>query len=264
METMEQYNHFKVKQDGSIFIVTLANPEKRNIFSAETWEEMRMIIALISNREDIRVVLINAEGTCFSAGIEFQTLLQADSHMVRKALYKNQNTFYGWEELDIPVIVAIQGYCLGNAAEMILFADLRIASKDAVFAYPEVQVAGLAPDMGGLAKLHHLVGIGQAKRLILTGEYIDGQEAKNIGLVEYLVENEELQEKAMCVARAIAASPEAGIYMAKKGLNMAPESSKLAIRSFELAQSIYCCGTEDSKEGLSAMIEKRKPEFKGK
>lgn len=261
---MAEYRTIKLTIEEQIAIVTLNNPEKRNFFNEVVWMEMLECQREISQRDDVRVVLINAAGTHFSTGIELSFLQRAGGQDVMRKLPTFQKAFSGWEELSVPVIAAIQGYCFGNATDLILACDLRIASKNAGFAIQEVKVAGLAPDFGGTTRLPRLVGLGAAKRLILTGEQIDATEAYRIGLIEYLVEDSDLEKASMRLAKSIAQCPPIGMMMAKKGLNLAFESSRAASMQFEQVQAMFCCQTEDQKEALSAIMEKRAPVFQGK
>ncbi|OGO79643.1 MAG: enoyl-CoA hydratase, partial [Clostridiales bacterium GWC2_40_7] len=196
--------------------------------------------------------------------IELSYLHRASSRDVIKKLPMFQSAYSKWEDMPIPVIASIQGYCFGNATELILACDLRIASKNAAFAIQEVKVAGLAPDFGGTTRLPRLVGLGQAKRLIMTGEKINAEEAYRIGLVEYLAEENDLYQETMRLAVNLASQPPIGMMMAKKGLNLAFESSRMASMQFEQVQAMFCCQTEDQKESLAAILEKRAPVFKGK
>lgn len=165
--------------------------------------------------------------------------------------------------MPIPVIASVHGLCYGSAMELILGCDIRIASRDARFSIPEVRF-GLSPDMGGTVRLTRLVGVGQAKRLIIGCDEITAEEAFQIGLIEILVDREELEEKTMKMARRIANLPPVAVRFAKKGINVADESSVAAGLLFEQAQSTFCCGTEDQNEGIDAFFEKRKPVFKGR
>ena len=261
---MAEYRYIHLTIEEMIARVTLNNPDKRNFFNEDVWLEMLECQNEIAQRGDVRVVVIDAAGAHFSTGIELSFLRRAGGQDVMRKLPTFQKAFSGWEELSIPVIAAIQGCCYGNATDLILSCDLRIAARNAVFAIQEVKVAGLAPDFGGTTRLPRLIGLGAAKRLILTGEQIDAAEAYRIGLAEYLVEEAELQEASMNLARKIAACPPVGMMMAKKGLNLAFESSRAASMQFEQVQAMYCCQTEDQKEALSAMMEKRAPVFQGK
>ena len=146
---------------------------------------------------------------------------------------------------------------------MILACDIRVAADNARFRLPEVSL-GLAPDMGGTTRLTKLVGIGQAKRLIMANDEINAQEALRIGLVEFVVEGKDLDAKVMELAKRMAGMAPIAMRWAKRGINLASESSTTAGLMFEQAQSICCFMTEDIQEGISAVVSKRKPEFKGR
>jgi enoyl-CoA hydratase len=186
-----------------------------------------------------------------------------NSQFIIKNLSWLQSVYNRWEDFPVPVIAAIHGICYGSGTELILACDIRIAASNARIAIPEVRF-GLSPDMGGTTRLPRLVGPGQAKRLILACEEVDAQEARAIGLVDVVVEPGQLMERAIKMANRIAGMPPVAVRMAKKGINLAVESSRMAGLYFEQAQSTYCCGTEDQKEAIKAFFEKRKPVFNGR
>ncbi len=264
MQEYDGFNYFRLRKEGRIAILTLNNPNKRNMLDEETWMEMQRCQDVIEAMDDLGVVVINGEGKHFSTGIDINSLYKSSSAEVMKKLPLFQTIYSRWESMAVPVIASIHGACIGNAAEMILACDLRIASKNTLISLPEVRVGGISPDFGGTTRIARLVGLGQAKRLLLTGEQIDAEEAKRIGLIEYVVEDENLFEETIKLAEIIVSQPPIGMFMAKKGLNLASESSRMAGMLFEQVQAIYCCGTEDQKESLASIKEKRKPVFKGR
>ena len=250
-------------KDAKVGIITLDNPQGWNVVGLEFLNELEDIQKEISRDRDLGAIMIKANGDNFSAGIDLKFLKGVSSEYVQDNLAWLQNLYSFWQQLPIPVLAAVQGLCYGSGTELILGCDIRIAADDARFSIPEVRF-GLAPDMGGTTRLTHLVGIGQAKRLILGCEEIDAAEALRIGLIEIMVSKEELTERALKLAHKMANFPSAGMRFAKKGINLANESSVEAGLLFEQAQSTFCCGTEDLHEAISAFLEKRKPVFKGK
>lgn len=250
------------KQD-NIGIITFNKPETMNLVTNTFFKELFEIQEEIDNDKSLRVVVIQAKGPHFSAGVDLSLLREIDSQFIMDNLAWLQRLYGRWQEMPIPVIAAIHGLCYGSAMELILGCDIRIASRDARFSIPEVRF-GLSPDMGGTVRLTRLVGVGQAKRLIIGCDEIGAEEAFQIGLVEILVEREELAEKAMKMAKRIANLPPVAVRFAKKGINVADESSLSAGLLFEQAQSTFCCGTEDQNEGIDAFFQKRKPVFKGR
>ena len=217
----------------------------------------------IEKDTSVRALVIKANGEHFSAGIDLNILKEIDSQFVAENLKWLQRLYGRWQEWPIPVIAAIHGICYGSAVELILGCDIRIAAEDLRISIPEVRF-GLSPDMGGTLRLTQLVGLGQAKRLILGCEELDAAEAKEIGLVEIVVPREKLEERATKLAKRIAGMPPMAIRLAKKGINLANESSLAAGLAFEQAQSIYCCGTEDQNEAIDSFFGKRRPNFQGK
>ncbi|MFA5528526.1 MAG: enoyl-CoA hydratase/isomerase family protein [Peptostreptococcales bacterium] len=252
------------KRVNTIGILTLDNPPL-NIVDELFFLELEEVQKEIFSDKSLRVIVILSQGKAFSGGIDLEYLENhvASSQFIKDNLGWLQDLYSFWQKLPIPVIAGIHGYCIGSGVEFIAGVDLRIAAVSSVFSLPEVQL-GLSPDMGGTTRITKLVGIGQAKRLIMACDKIDGNEAHRIGLVEYLVEDNALNDFVMNLANKLANFPPSSLRFAKKGINLASESSIEAGLLFEQAQSVYCCGTEDIKEGISSFKEKRIPQFKDK
>ncbi|MGE5423001.1 MAG: enoyl-CoA hydratase/isomerase family protein [Ignavibacteriales bacterium] len=259
---MAEYENILLRQEGKVAILTINRPKYFNTMNEEVWKELMAAADEIEDMEDVRAVVINSTGDHFSAGIDLKLLATVSRPFVMRWLQWLQSVYTRWEEFQIPVICAMQGIAYGSAIELALACDIRIAAENARIAIPEVRF-GLSPDMGGTYRLAKLVGPGQAKRLLMTCDEIDAQEALRIGLVEYVVPTEELTEKALKLAKKIANMPPIAERMCKKGVNVAVECGRTAGLLFEQAQSTLCCGTDDMKEAINAFFEKRKPEFKG-
>ena len=251
---MFEGKYFLFSLEKGVGVLTLNRPPY-NIFEAGFYVELGEVEDVIAKTEGIRCLVIKANGKCFSAGIDLKYLQGVDSRYVLDMLPWLQKIYGFWQEQNYPVIAAVQGLCIGSGLEFILGADIRIAAEGARFSLPEVQL-GLSPDMGGTSRLTRLVGVGQAKRLILTGEEVDAQEALRIGLVEAVVPPEELENRAMKMAKTIARSPAAAVRFAKKGVNLTDEGGLFAGQMFEQAQSTYCCGTEDLQKAVAAYLER--------
>lgn len=254
---------FLFEKIDSVAVLTLNHPESMNIVNRELLTELDEMQNEIEKDKSIRAVVIKANGDHFSAGIDLNMLKGVDSQFVMDNLNWLQRLYGRWQEWSIPVVAAVHGICYGSAVEMILGCDIRVAADDLRIAIPEVRF-GLSPDMGGTVRLTQLVGLGQAKRLIMGCEELDAQEALQVGLVEIVVPREKLEERAMKLAKRMAGMPPVAIRFAKKGINLANESSLAAGLAFEQAQSIFCCGTEDQNEAIDSFFAKRKPVFQGK
>lgn len=260
---MEVSSHLEYKVVDNIGIISLADPKGYNFFNWELIDDLGRLQADIEADKSLRAVIIQTSGKHFSAGIHFSSLGILNSQLVMEKLSQNQRIYSFWQDLGIPVIAAVNGVCFGIATELILACDIRIAAEDSQFAIQEVRF-GLSPDHGGTTRLTHLVGIGQAKRMIMNCEQIKADEALRIGLVEVVVKPEEVQDYAFNMAKNMSGFPPAGLRFAKHGINLASESSVAAGLYFERAQATYCCGTEDQKEAMQAFIEKRPPVFKNR
>ncbi|GAW28120.1 MULTISPECIES: enoyl-CoA hydratase/isomerase family protein [unclassified Carboxydocella] len=241
----------------NLALITLNRPAALNTINLDLLQEMEEIQQKLAQDPNLRAVMVQAAGPHFSAGIDLSLLAQVDASFVLQQVQRLQQIFQRWQQLTVPVIAAIQGVCFGSGLELVLACDLRIAAANARFALPEVRF-GLAPDLGGTSRLTKLVGAGQAKRLLLTCEEIDAQEAKTIGLVEKVVPEAELEKAALGWAQAIASFPPAGLRFAKQGVQVAQEASLAAALLFEQAQSVYCCGTQEQKEAIAAFFRKQK------
>ncbi|NLG33228.1 MAG: enoyl-CoA hydratase/isomerase family protein, partial [Syntrophomonadaceae bacterium] len=239
---MATYKNLLVTKESPIAILTLNRPDRLNIFGVEVWQEMEQALREIEEMDNLRAVVINAKGKHFAAGVDLKELSENSLNFTQKYLAYLQSVYNKLDDFPVPVIIAIQGLCLGSGTELALACDLRVVTKNAKLALPEVRF-GLSPDMGGTTRLTKLVGPGQAKKIIFTCDQIDADKAEAIGLVEYVVEEEALMETAMKIAHQIASMPPIAVRMAKKGINLATESSRMAGLLFEQAQAALCSGT---------------------
>lgn len=246
------------KQDG-IGKIILNRPEKKNAINTEMFGEIGEAAKIVSDDSEVKVVIVTGAGTVFSAGIDFTAmgaLGSVSSLGFRGMLRKFQ---VGWsllENIEKPVIAAINGAAIGGGLEIALCCDIRIAADDARMGIPEVCL-GIVPDLGGSQRLPRIVGLGRAKELIFTGKIIDAKEAERIGLVNKVVPAEKLME----------ATTEMGKDIMDNGLIAVGLSKKIANKSFDvdletlfdytvLAQDI-CIKTEDIGALFKRYMEKK-------
>ena len=248
----------------NIGILTINRPEKLNAISNELTKELGKFLEDLANDEEIRVLIITGAGEkAFVAGADISELANRDARLGRKVSRERQEVFSLIENLHIPVIAVINGYALGGGLELALACSIRIASEKAQFGAPEVKL-GIIPGDGGTQRLPRLVGLGQAMEMILTGDFIDAEEAYRIGLVNKIYPHDQLHEKAMELARRIASRPPLAVRFAKDAINRSQEGGTIAGYTLESYLHALSCTTEDKKEGVSAFLEKRKGKFKGK
>jgi enoyl-CoA hydratase len=162
-----------------------------------------------------------------------------------------------------PTIAAINGYALGGGCELALACDLRVAARSARFGQPEVNL-GILPGGGGTQRLPRLVGSGRAMRLILTGELIDAETAERIGLVDEVVDDDTLRERAAALADRIAGHSPVALRLIKEAVRAAAEMPLTAGLAFERELFVTAFSSEDRTEGVAAFLEKRSPDFRGR
>ena len=197
------------------------------------------------------------------AGTDIKELTELDEQKGMLFSEDGQAVFNLIENLGKPVIAAVNGYALGGGAELALACHMRIASENAKFGQPEVNL-GIIPGYGGTQRLARLVGKGRAMELILTGESIDAPEALRIGLVNKVVAVPELMKAAESMARKIIDKGQVAVRLALMAITATHELSLESGQAFEAELFGRCCASEDFKEGTRAFLEKRKPAFKNK
>jgi enoyl-CoA hydratase len=248
----------------NIGLLTINRPEKLNALSNELVEELDRLLDEVENDEKLRVLVVTGAGKkAFVAGADIQELVDRDALVGRRVSRTRQGTFSRIENLPIPVIAAVNGYALGGGLELALACTIRVCSDKAQFGAPEVKL-GIIPGDGGTQRLPRLVGLGRAMEMILTGDFIDAQEAHRIGLVNQVIPHDELMEKATELAQKIAKRPPLAVRYAKEAVNRSQEGDTVSGYALESYLHALTCTTEDKREGVQAFLEKRKGTFKGK
>lgn len=259
------FKNVKLTMENRIGIVTIDHPPA-NALNADTLRGLSDCIDYIQQTQEIKVVIITGSGRFFIAGADIKEFPSAygDPEKGRAFAENGQQVFNKIEQMDKPVIAAINGAALGGGFELALSCHLRIASDQATLGLPELKL-GLIPGFGGTQRLARLTNKAKALELILTSQFIDGKEAEKQGIVNLSVPQDELMATAKRFAEMIAEeksapSLAAAIQAVSKGVEMPlEEGQKLEAELF--AQMF---DTEDVQEGVSAFIEKRKAEFKDK
>lgn len=259
---MEPVSYVDVEIQQGIYFLTLNRMEARNALDAKMLAEIEGALDEAEKSQDVKVIVVQgAGGKSFAAGADIK---QLQARKPLEALVPGmQGLYQKIENCSKVTIAAVDGYTLGGGCELALACDIRIATKNAKFGLPELNL-GIIPGAGGTQRLARIIGKGRALDMILTGKMIDGEEAERIGLVTYYVEREELKEKIEEVATQIMRKGPVAIQLAKhavhKGYDLDMET---ALWIEKLSQSI-AFGTEDKQEGTTAFIEKRQAEFQNK
>jgi enoyl-CoA hydratase len=254
----------RIETRDRICTVTINRPEKLNALNAVAKSELRTVFEDIKTDSGVDVVILTGAGEkSFVAGTDIGELTALDEQTGKRFAAEGQQVFAKIENLGKPVIAAVNGYALGGGLELALACHIRLASENARFGQPEVNL-GIIPGYGGTQRLARCVGEAKAMEMTLTGDPVDAQEAARLGLVNRVVPQAELLAVAREMATKIASKGQVAIRMALKAVHISQETH--LTEGLEVEASLFglCCNTEDFREGASAFLEKRKPAFKGK
>jgi enoyl-CoA hydratase len=259
----QSYETLLVERRERVAIVTINRPEKRNALNIQTRAEGAAALEELREDDGIRVVVFTGAGDkAFIAGADIAEFAGRTA-VTQRDVMTGRSLFTAIDTFPKPVIAMINGYCLGGGCELALACDLRIASERASFGQPEINL-GIIPGGGGTQRLTHLVGEGKAMELILTGEIIDAQTAYSYGLVNTVVAAGELEAKTMEIANRIAEKSPIALRMAKEAVKTASRAPLDEGLRREIDLFALCFSSQDKDEGVTAFLEKRKPEFKGR
>ena len=257
-------NILLAKEDSGILTLTLNRPDIMNSLNFSLLHALRDQVEAVRFRSDIRVVIITGSGDrAFCAGADLKERATLQPEQVKEYIFTIRNLFTSIEQLNKPVIAAVNGIALGGGTELALASDIRIASNTASMGLTETRLA-IIPGAGGTQRLPRLVGKGKAKELIFTGQRLDAQEALRIGLVNKICDQKDLWDECKKMADMICETGPIAIEQAKYAINYGMETDIQTGLAIESNAYWVCIPTEDRLEGLAAFKEKRKPVYKGK
>lgn len=243
--------------------VTIDRPDARNALNGEVRTELKSAVTTAEDDDDVRVLVLtgNAEGGAFVAGADVTEFEERDQFEQRR-VSRRPRVYETVAEATIPVIAAINGHALGGGCELAQACDVRIAKRGGKLGQPEINL-GLIPGGGGTQRLPDLVGEGQALKLILSGELIDADEAKDIGLVEEVHDEDDFEERVYELAGAMAAKSPLALELAKESVRAGSRMGRREGLDYEAELFTSLFDTQDLQEGLDAFFESREPEFTG-
>ena len=255
------YSTITLEKDQGIRILTLNRPDRLNAINYQLATELDKVLTEIEEDNEARTVILTGAGRGFCAGADIKDL--ADPNAKPLPIGKRYTFFNKLEDLEKPIIAAINGACNGGGLELALCCDFRIASTAANFGLGEVKL-GVIPAGGGTARLPRLIGPGRAKEFLYFGNRVDADEAYRIGLINRVVSPQDLMAEAKKWANELAERPPLSLKALKYCVNLGMQMDLLGAIDYEAKCSAILSSTEDHREGVRAFVEKRKAVFKGR
>ncbi|UCS93192.1 enoyl-CoA hydratase/isomerase family protein [Echinicola marina] len=258
----ETTNILSENKDGILYL-TINRETKLNAINFETLEELKNIFNEVSDNKSIRAVILTGAGEkAFVAGADITEIAELNELNARKFSENGQEVYSLIESCHKPVIAVVNGFALGGGCELAMACHMRIASANAKFGQPEVNL-GIIPGYGGTQRLTFLIGRGKANELLMTGDMIGAEEAKALGLVNYVTSNkDEAIQKAEEILQKIMTKAPLALGMIVDCVNAVYSNNEDGYL-IEANSFARCVKSEDYNEGTSAFLEKRKPNFKG-
>ena len=256
------YKNILLEIKNNIAVVTINRPDKLNALNGDTINELDDLFTSLKNNQEVFVVVVTGSGEkAFVAGADISELNKLDVLSAKEFSEKGNRVYRKIEDLEKPVIAAVNGFALGGGCELALACHIRTASENAKFGQPEVNL-GIIPGYGGTQRLARVINSARALEMILTGDMVSAEEAFRIGLVNKLYPQAELLNKTLELASKIASKGQQAIRLALKAVKATDNISLVEGLNYEASLFALVCGTDDFKEGTKAFLEKRKPQFK--
>ncbi len=256
------YENIIFETERNVAIIKFNRPKAMNSINRNVMTELDDALDKIAADTSIKALVLTGEGKAFVAGADIAHMVDLSPLEMRKFSQDGQALFFKIENLSIPVIACVNGFALGGGCEVAMASDFIYASEKARFGQPEIGL-GIIPGFGGTQRLSRLVGKAMAKELCMTGGMISAGEAREIGLVNKVFAPDKLWEATMETAKVLASKGKVSMMAVKRCINRGLDLDLSSGCYMEADNFGYCAATPDGKEGMSAFIEKREPEFKG-
>ena len=256
------YQTLLTSLEENIYLITINRPDKLNALNQQVMRELEEVLAEVYTNKLIRSAIITGAGhKSFVAGADISEFVGLDPREGEALAKRGQDIFFKIEHSPKPIFAAVNGFALGGGCELAMSCHCRIASDNAKFGQPEINL-GIIPGYGGTQRLTQLIGKGRALELIMTGNMIDAATALQYGLVNHVVPQAELLDKTKAILALINAKAPLAVAASITAANAMFDETKDGFAT-EVQEFGQCFGTEDMKEGTTAFLEKRKPVFKG-
>lgn len=260
---MSDYQSVTLERRGKVAVLTINRPDKLNALSSQVHREGVAALDELRADDSVRVVVITGSGEkAFIAGADISEF-EGQTPVTQRNTFQERSLFNSLDTFPKPVIAMVNGFCLGGGNELAMACDIRIASENAKFSQPEINL-GIMCGGGGTQRLPRLVGEGRAMEMALTGDMIDAATAEKFGLVNHVYPIDQLEAETMKLAEKIAEKAPIALQLSKEAVKFASRSNLDEGLRREVDLFAICFSTEDKKEGVAAFLEKRKPEFKGR
>ena len=246
-----------LEQKGAIGIITMNRPEALNALNEQVLRDLDAVLDQVENNEEILVAIVTGAGRSFVAGADIGQMSGLSAVEGKKFGAFGNAVFMKLENLTKPTIAAVNGFALGGGCELSMACDIRVASEKAKFGQPEVGL-GITPGFGGTQRLPRIVGVANAMELILTAKNINAAQAKEIGLVSHVYAPEELMDKALELANAIAANAQVAVRQSKAAIRRGLQTDMATGVAYESEAFGLCFATEDQKDAMKAFLNKEK------
>ena len=254
----------KLEKQGHVGIVTIDRQEALNALNSQVLSDLDAVIDQVAADDEIYVMILTGAGRSFVAGADIGEMKGFSSIEGKKFGVHGGGVFLKLENMAKPVIAAVNGFALGGGCELSMACDIRLASEKAKFGQPEVGL-GITPGFGGTQRLPRLVGSANAMELILTARNINAQRALEIGLVSHVYPAEEMLDRALELADAIAANAQVAVRQSKAAVRRGLQADMATGVAYESEAFGLCFATEDQKDAMAAFLKKEKlPGFKNK
>ncbi|MEQ8176241.1 MAG: enoyl-CoA hydratase/isomerase family protein [Syntrophomonadaceae bacterium] len=259
----KEYRTLLIEFADDVAVLKLNRPKANNALNSEMLDELIEVMSQIAVDGEIRVLILGSSGRSFSAGGDVESFSRFGSSEAHEFAERVVHLERLVVDLPQPTIAAVSGFALGGGMEMVLMCDLRIAADNARFGQPEINL-GIIPGAGATQRLVQNISPCQAKEMIFLGETIRAAAAFEMGIVNAVVPLDKLMETALKWAKKLAAKPPLALQIAKKAINAAWSCDIETGMKMECEAWSLLYDTEDQKEGMMALLEKRKPVFKGR
>lgn len=249
--------NIRIEYKGNIAVLTIARPKQLNALNKQTLQELSQALDEITAGES-KCLIVTGEGEkAFVGGADISEMANMTEEEAKEFSALGNIAFSKMEFLRFPVIAAVNGYALGGGCELAMACDIIVASEKAVFAQPEVGL-GVIPGFGGTQRLAMRIGLGRAKKMIFTGEYVKAPEALAIGLIDQLVQPENLMDEVFALAQKIVSQPAGAVFAAKAAI---PYASTIGLeKGLELETELFgrCFTMEEQKTAMQAFLQRKK------